>query len=427
MPFTSAALELQQRHRESQNPGAPAAALLTRETLGSMSSVIHGSTAGQNHERVMESKVRSDHNAGDVFELARRAGLNLQSGGLTMTGLLSCVSHSSFDEWMHWMLKDQGRNFKRHARRMVTKAHTPGTLSEAQVADSMHVFHEEKHQVFLDANDDDPLSNLEWEEPRSRSLEQALKTKASTKLDRMFLSSWKGPVDDALELLGNLPDTKDATDADEEHPKEVLLVTPIFANPRGLSAVKPARLSRETREHLDRLAQPVPRAVQPEPEPPASIEDAPEEKPAEPTADQLMEEVRAGRLTLKEYKEAVALIEAQPSPRKQRPISACGASPQRPFSAGGRVTPSQRPRSSPAPADRFARDLENVAAACWVGDARAAQGYTTSLGHLGMAVSTQIPSPQFRSPGGSLRDCLCLTTAHRPTCGRRHRRCADRR
>ena len=50
-------------------------------------------------------------------------------------------------------------------------------------------------------------------------------------LDRMLISTWKGPVDDALGLLGNLP--AGAPGSDEPRARRRGAPLPMFANPRG--------------------------------------------------------------------------------------------------------------------------------------------------------------------------------------------------
>jgi len=108
-----------------------------------MAGVTHGSMQAGQLERLAESKDRSANDAADVLALAKRAGLSLRkSGGLTMTGLLASASHSRHDEWMHWMLKDQGRSLRgcvsktsvRFNETLVLCTSTPSTLSSSSAA-----------------------------------------------------------------------------------------------------------------------------------------------------------------------------------------------------------------------------------------------------------------------------------------------------
>jgi hypothetical protein len=366
-------------------------------------------------ERVQESQQTAERNAAAVMRLAAKAGLkahdvNSTSGlthGLSMTGLLLSASHSQFDEWMHWMLKDRGQNFKRYSgggggsgggrdtptspqhdrRRRGGGASSSrpqsaaGTLNQADIAYAMHMFYEEEHLVAAGAKDDDPSTNLVVETPRQRLLEQALKSRAHSELDRMLLSAWKGPVDDALDLLGNAPGAAEVAAADDE-PKDSVLASPIFANPRGLSAVRPSRLSRESEQHLTRLAQPLVRLAPQDAiaDLNARFEDV-DSPPPPPTKEELMDEVRAGRLTVKEYKAALEVAEAR---LRRQPSPLLGA----PATAGGRISPGGAPVRRPASApghDRFDRELDAAAADCWEGDAVAARQYTRRLPAVGMA------------------------------------------
>lgn len=322
--------------------------------------------AEQAAERVRRSRELAAENTAAVMRLAARTGLSVRRG-LSMTGLLSCASHSVHDEWMHWMLKHQGQNFKRFGKS------STGTLTEEEIAQSMHSFEEEKYEVEAAAHDDDPTTRPgKSEVPRQRVLEQALKFRADSELDRMLLSAWQGPVDGALHLLGNLP----ATAGDGE---ESMLASPIFANPRGLSAVRTTPLSRKSEQRLARLAQPPGHRMHGSTNLDEQFQaaDARPRTPL-PIPEHLMEQVRAGNLTMAEYKAALKEYES-----RQRRHSPClvVSSP-----AGGSPTPkSRRPRSAAPGRDRFDRELEVVAAACWAGDELAGREYTRGLSALGMA------------------------------------------
>lgn len=298
--------------------------------------------------------------AAEVMRLAGKAGINLRaSGGLTMTGLLSCASHSEHDEWMHWMLKNQGQNFKKFARS------TSGALTKQDVVYSMRALAEEKSNAA--ALEDEPPSradDLDMEIPRQRALEQALKFRADTELDRMLLSAWTGPVDDALDLLGNAPTKVEGAEQCNESP----LASPIFANPRGLSAVRTKRISHRSEQHLAQLAQPS-----------GYRTNLDRQFEAASTPEQLKEQVRSGNLTITEYKKLCDAYESQ----RRRESLRLGASPP----PERRTSPTlnvRRPRSAAHRRDRFDRDLEVAAAACWTGDELAARQYVQGLATVGM-------------------------------------------
>ncbi len=324
-------------------------------------------------ERIRQSREDGVEDAAKVMRLAAKAGVNLRkTGGLTMTGLLSCASHSEHDEWMHWMLKHQGRNFKRFS-----KSHA-GALTEPDIAESMHAFEEEKYEAEEAANDGDPTTFADEsasEVPRQRALEQALKFKADTQLDRLLLSVWKGEVDEALGLLGNLPSTIGSEDAEA---KESVLASPIFANPRGLSTVRASKLSHQSAQYLARLAQPTARANLDEQFQAAS------KRVASPTPQQMMDQVRSGELTMAQYKvlrENYERRQCQREAYEKRQLAS-------PVPTEGHISPgpvSRRPRSAPPGRDRFARDLEAAAAACWAGDEIVAREYTRGLPAIGLA------------------------------------------
>ena len=265
------------------------------------------------------------------------------------------------------MLKHHGQNFKRFGKS------STGILTEEEIAQSMHSFEEEKYEEEAAAHDDDLTTRPGRSEvPRQRVLEQALKLRAGSELDRMLLSAWQGPVDGALHLLGNLP-------ARAGDSKESVLASPIFANPRGLSAVQTTPLSRKSKLHLARLAQPpghwMPDSTNLDEQFQAA--DALPRAPS-PTPAQLMEQVRCGSLTMAEYKAALKQYELRQ--RRQSPRLAVSSS------AGGSPTPTnRRPRSAAPGRDRFDRELEVVAAACWTGDELAVREYARGLSALGMA------------------------------------------
>jgi hypothetical protein len=320
-------------------------------------------------ERIRQSKEDSTEDAAKVMQLAAKAGVNLQAtGGLTMTGLLLCSSHSEHDEWMHWMLKQQGRNFRRFGKPKT------GALTEPDIAESLHAFQQEKYEAVAAAHDDDPRTNIDesaLEIPRQRALEQALKFKADTPLDRLLLSAWKGEVDGALGLLGNLP----ATTSEDADVKESVLTLPIFANPRGLTTVRSSKLSRRSAQYLARLAQPTTRANLDE-----QFQAVSTCAPS-PTLEEMMDQVRSGELTMAQYK---VLREAHERRQRNKQQPQLLASPP----TGGRTSPgpmSRRPRSGPPGRDRFARDLEVAATACWMGDEVAAREYTRRLPAIGIA------------------------------------------
>lgn len=276
------------------------------------------------------SQMRAAEAAADVMQLAAKAGCNLHAtGGLTMTGLLSYISRTKHDEWMHWVLQNQGRNFKRFSG-------ADGILSEQHIAQSMNMFDEEKHMAEVAAADDDPNtrpSELAVEVPRQRTLEQALRLRASSELDRMLLSTWEGPIDDAVHLLGHNPEVM--VNSSEAPVGSTLLASPIFANPRGLTATRAPRLPRLLEQKLARLAQPTRRTV------PCSSDGDSE------------------------------------STHLDAPViqSDCV-----------RFSPKvQRPRSAAPLRDRFDLELDAAASACWAGDERAAREYTQRLQAVGMA------------------------------------------
>ena len=90
---------------------------------------------------------------------------------------------------------------------------------------------------------------------RQRLLEQALKSRAHSELDRMLLSAWKGPVDDALGLLGNLP--AGAPGSDEPRARRRGAPLPMFANPlrsRPQATLSPRQRSPSNLPPIDRAS-----------------------------------------------------------------------------------------------------------------------------------------------------------------------------